>query len=1340
MDFLDRVFKLSGSLGPALEAGHENQATVTVSTLAQLIPLIAERLDGRRTVREVIRAIEPQATAEQIRDALKRLAEEGRIIEVTEGDARPTPGEALARSAGGAVLLSNDSETHTSPGGSTPGGNTAEAEPLPERLGPYKVLRRLGMGGMGVVYEAEDEARRQRVALKTMPRLTPAALYEFKKEFRSIANVAHRNVITLYELRVDGGTWFFTMERLQGQDFLHHVWGGAPPRPGEPLDPGVLERLRAALVQLAEGLSAVHTHGLLHLDIKPNNIIVEPGGRLVLLDFGVVLRYVPEERLPVGLRGTPRYLSPEQAQGRPLSAASDWYAVGVMLFEALTGTVPYDGGTLKEILRNRGQELAPRASSVNPTVPPELDDLCARLLSRNPADRPDAEEVLRLLAPAHARPAAPAEAVRLSLVGRDSHLRALEDAYQLSRKGPVYLHVRGPSGVGKSALVQSFLHGLRKRDEARVITGRCFEWESVPFKGFDAAVDELCRNIHLLPLDVQQELLDASTVETARLFPVLRSLPSLQEARATTETLEPSEQRRRAFQGLKNLLTRLSRTGPVVLFLDDVQWGDVDGARLMMELLAPPEPPPILFMTSCRSDEEARSPFLQELEALSRSQQLAFERRELEVGPLSLEDAAAFARTLGGEGMTSSRAETIAREANGHPFFVEQLVRYARDGGSREDQPLTLEQALQARVALLSEEARNILRVVAVAGRLPEQDLAVQAARVSHNGPGALAHLRSHCLIRTSGPRGNDLVEAYHDRIRESVVARLEPEVLRSVHAALAHTLEPREDINPGVLSHHFHGAGELDKARTYAVRAAEQSFESLAFDSAASHYRNALAWGGETSAQARELREKLARALFNAGRGPEAASWYLRATEGAPVQHQRELRRLAVEGYLIGGHTKEGIAILEPLLAEMGQRYPGSPAQAMLELLGRVAWMSLKGTDLQPRSPRELAPEELFAVDLCWSSGKGLATVHPMEGIVFFVRSLASALKLGDATRTGRVLGMLGASLINMGGSMGARGERFLTRAERLAEETKDPYLQGAVKVFRGMAETGQGGRWEVSRAHAEEGVRRLKERYAGVSWECALGVTTVAKVLERKGELAEMGVRVNAWMRDAIERGDLYEQAMLAYPLGLEKLAAGDPTGARELMAFHMRNWTSSYAIQHLYVMQLEVLCDLYEGRLDEAWRRYQGQKRDIERANLMRLAISRIEVLTLEGALRLMLAARNGSERANHLKESEQLARKLEQEVRADGKPHALMLRAGIAMVAGGQARAVALLDEAIASFTTVGMGQYVSYLRRRKGELTGDTALVAEADAWLARQGIREPGRWTDCHVPPLPRAS
>jgi len=252
----------------------------------------------------------------------------------------------------------------------------------------FRIRRRLGSGGMGVVYEAHDRETDKVVALKTLTRAEASHISRFKNEFRSLADVSHPNLVSLYEFMMDGHYWFFTMELVKGVNFLEYVRPGyqarrkpssrtptllkateegSPPelladyeaetrqldtvsasgsgegsvsRGDSLLEKSKLDlgRLSVALRQLAEGLHGLHETGKLHRDIKPSNVLVTNEGRLVILDFGLVAEVEGKElHDSVTLAGTPDYMSPEQGAQLPISRASDWYSIGVMLYQALTG-------------------------------------------------------------------------------------------------------------------------------------------------------------------------------------------------------------------------------------------------------------------------------------------------------------------------------------------------------------------------------------------------------------------------------------------------------------------------------------------------------------------------------------------------------------------------------------------------------------------------------------------------------------------------------------------------------------------------------------------------------------------------------------------------------------------------------------------------------------------------------------------------------------------------------------------------------------------------------------------------------------------------------------------
>ncbi|HEY6051550.1 MAG TPA: serine/threonine-protein kinase, partial [Thermoanaerobaculia bacterium] len=310
-----------------------------------------------------------------------------------------------------------------------------------------------------MVYEALDRERNSLVALKTLRRTGEDGLYRLKQEFRSLADIAHPNLVSLYELFSDGEQWFFTMELVEGRNFHEAVCavdGESPISSGmtrgktsggedtQTLDglfhtePGSslvapaplsrttahfdLGRLRSALAQTVAGIQFLHAAGKLHRDIKSSNVLVTPSQRVVLLDFGLVteLGLSEGEDRSLALAGTPAYMSPEQGSGQPLSEASDWYSVGVMLYEALTGQTPFVG-THAEILLEKRRREPPPPESIASGIPSDLGRLCADLLRRDPAKRPTGPEILRRLGnPAPAVRGTPALAMRTSpLVGRD---------------------------------------------------------------------------------------------------------------------------------------------------------------------------------------------------------------------------------------------------------------------------------------------------------------------------------------------------------------------------------------------------------------------------------------------------------------------------------------------------------------------------------------------------------------------------------------------------------------------------------------------------------------------------------------------------------------------------------------------------------------------------------------------------------------------------------------------------------------------------------------------------------------------------------------------------------
>ncbi len=562
------------------------------------------------------------------------------------------------------------------------------------------------------------------------------------------------------------------------------------------------------------------------------------------------------------------------------------------------------------------------------------------------------------------------------------------------------MFVHGRSGAGKSTLLSRFLEGLLERGEAVVLGGRCYEQESVAYKAIDTLIDSLTRYLRRLHRHEAEGLMPRDVTALARVFPVLRRVNAVAEApNRSADVHDPQELRRRAFGALREMLARIGDRKPLVLAIDDLQWGDVDSAALLCELLQPPDPPLLLLVCAYRSEYATQSPCLRMLLDPQVSGLPAEGRREVAVNALEHDEAYELTLKLLGhdDPLAQFQARMIARESRGSPFFVYELVEHLQSGGELEDRSsirgsISLDDVLWARIERLPEGAAALVEVLAVAGQPLRQADTIRAAGLGPEGFSALASLRASHLIRGTGSGALDDVETYHDRIRETVVNHLEADRLRDLHERLAVTLEESGRGDAQALAVHFDAAGRPEKAGEYYVRAAREASQALAFDHAARLFRRAL----ELSRSADEehaLRRELARALADAGRSLEAAQEYARACEAAGPNEIQELRRALAFQLLMSGRIDEGMDVYRELLAHLGLRMPATPQQLLREMIVTRLILRLRGLKFRERRADEIAPDELERLDTAQAVALGMSVVDWIRGSSFQSRSLLMAL-----------------------------------------------------------------------------------------------------------------------------------------------------------------------------------------------------------------------------------------------------------------------------------------------------------------------------------------------------------
>jgi len=1254
--------------------------------------------------------------------------------------------------------------------------------------------RCLGIGSFGSVYAVFDGERQIQVALKVPHDATAQSLFLFKKEFRTLADLTHPNLLRLHELVSDDAQWFFTMELVDGVDILRYLRtregakeyptrltgpdsdaeladaGNQDASPGstsssptipeveqdaeceEPFDelpllsgPVDFQRVTHAFTQLGEGLVALHEAGLLHMDIKPSNVLVTPEGRVVVLDFGLTTEIEtanPGGKDATEITGTPAYMAPEQLLDNRCSEASDWYSVGVLLYNVLTGRLPFQGNGLRVLINKVSQPPLPPSELVR-GIPEELSSLCMDLLSPHPEARPTGEEFLRRMETSGmAITKTRAQMLRHDFVGRIEELQALCRAFGSLRNGQGgWIHLHGGSGMGKTFLIRRFRREIaRMAPESLVLSGRCYEQEHVPYKAMDGLVDELSRHLKDLPPARLELLLPRHVYALAQLFPVLRQVPRIAEIQKRHAAIvDPLELRHRAFSALRDLLRRIGENQPLVLVIDDLHWGDADSAILMADLVTPPQAPLMLVVACFRTEESSTSPILREFLSLGRT--LSGHCMDLPIRELPEEPARELARgLLEAEDLTvEALVDWIVREACGNPFFIHELARYARGRGASTPSCKNLEAYIQLRVGALPEETRQLLELVSLAGHPLDWPVLRDAAGADVHGAESLDTLRQSHLVRIRSLGQRRMVEPYHDFIRKSVSSSLSPERMRGGHLQLATALErvPQPDVP--ALAIHYQAAGETGKAVDYLTTAGLQASASLAFSKAASMFRMALGLRDRDAPGSTVIWEYLGEALANAGRGKEAAEAYLRASAHAVPREANRLLRSAAQEYLKSGHYLEGIQVLEDVLKGIGARLASSQSQALLSALLHKAWLALRGLHFQERPPEEIPPAALDRLDSYWAVIQGLATGDIMRVADFQARLLLLSLQTGEPIRLVRAFSYEAIFMSSLGNKSERKTRKFIDLALMLAERTGDSSSIGQATVASGIALMALG-QWRKSAEILDKVELQLREQVTGLSYELRNAQSFALINHYAMGNLTMLAERLPLLSRDAEESGDLLFLANLTMGSAfMHHLALDEPERARqEIHRVLDRLPPTGFSHQRFHEFAALGNIDLYSGNLTAGWAQMQDRWRALRDSRMLMVQAIRITCQELRGRMALALAAacQDAQARRALIRGAQRDARQIDREHIGYGTGLSARLRAIESALSARweDAKGYAFLAET--HFEACDMALHAHVMKRFRGLLRGEAGkpLVREAEDWMKRQGVVSPERMTAMFLP------
>lgn len=747
----------------------------------------------------------------------------------------------------------------------------------PTTIGRYRLVKRVGAGGMGVVYEATDTRDDRRIALKVLlPHAAEEAegVLRFKREFRALARLRHPNIVRVLDAGMEDDVPFIAMEFLDGKDVRRHLRA-------LPEGPVRDRELRRCLRQIFGALAHIHVRRIVHRDLKPENILVCSDGRVKLMDFGVA-RLLRAPTSSSGLLGTFAYMAPEQVTSGDIDGRSDLYAVGVLVYEVLTGDYPFPVEPPAAALHHHVNTKPKHVLDVVANADPTLAALTQRLLEKDPLDRlQTAEEAFSYLtgdepAGAQVEPSLPGQLFAPRFVSRGEELdRLLEMAEDTQRGCGRLVLIEGPSGIGKSRLIQEMKSRVRRK--LNVVIGPCSPEPTQAYGPIETLLDEVESIASRAPNDVVKKIVGRDAALVHAVSPRLARLGGP----ATTEHLDATERKVRLHKAIVGVMGRLALTRATILVIEDLHWADSSTLELIWDAartLLAPRPRgrsdetvcPVAIVLTRRSLAEGPDQSEQLIRRLDERSRL----ERLVMGPIPPAGVLDMVRTMTGiQRPSTAFVEELIRVTHGRPLMVQEVMEswvseriMERKKGAwsyrgapleseepddntprggidladetaprapaftvpppsntrtRRPRPARGDDAALAKLERLDARSRELLERLALLGRLLPSDLVSAVAELEEiEFLDAMDELVRANLLVEDVTHDGVRYRFYHEGFREAVTRALAPQLRAHLHLRIAQRLERRFKRRRAelahVLSRHFRSGGQPQRAVRY--------------------------------------------------------------------------------------------------------------------------------------------------------------------------------------------------------------------------------------------------------------------------------------------------------------------------------------------------------------------------------------------------------------------------------------------------------------------------------------------------------------------------------------------